>query len=139
MATSGVCVVLRAVLASFFLWQQHVIHSIWRIYLASDMHAKKKLSKLHIRQTKAQIIIFWAKRKTISILSGIFPNANQLKQVQTKWRTVSELYQKKYQCWYVFFVQAPKRTNFTFLATTETCVHLILKPFFGIWRLCLLT
>ena len=30
-------------------------------------------------------------------------HANQFKQVQTKWRTASEWYQKKYQCWYVFF------------------------------------
>ena len=74
----------------FFLWQLHVIHFNWRvynwwIYWAADMQAKKKLSKPHIRQTKAQIITFWAKRRTISILSGIFSQWDWIICTQTNW------------------------------------------------------
>ena len=108
------------------------------------MQAKKKLSKPHIRQTKAQIIIFWAKRRTMSVLSGHFSSvrlnylhANQLKQVQTKWRTVSEWYQKKYQCWYVFFfVQVPKKNEFHFFFDYRNMRAFNFETFFSTFNGC---
>ena len=63
----------------FLLSHYHVIHIVWRVSLALHMQA------WCFGHTKAQIIIFWAKRRTISVLSGIFPQWDWIICTQTNW------------------------------------------------------
>ena len=117
----------------FLLSHYHVIHNIWRGSLALQ-----SLARIMFRAYESSNNHLLGKKKnnidTFGHFSSVrlnYLHANQLKQVQTKWRTASEWYQKKYQCWYVFFSSKLQKERISlFFSTTETCVHLILKPFF---------